>query len=72
MAAERVALPEALRQGQEPAADPLRQIVGGPSRIGLLILRSVVGGLLVGHGAQKPFGWFGGYGLDGPADGSNR
>jgi putative transposase len=27
MAAERMALPEALRQGEEPAADPLRQIV---------------------------------------------
>jgi hypothetical protein len=29
---------------------------------GLLILRVVVGGLLVGHGTQKLFGWFGGHG----------
>lgn len=32
---------------------------------GLLILRVVVGLLLFGHGAQKLFGWFGGYGLKG-------
>lgn len=32
---------------------------------GLLILRIAVGLLLAGHGAQKLFGWFGGYGLDG-------
>ena len=32
---------------------------------GLLLLRSVVGVTLAAHGAQKLFGWFGGYGLDG-------
>ena len=29
----------------------------------LLLLRVAVGLLLIGHGAQKLFGWFGGYGI---------
>ncbi len=32
---------------------------------GLLIARLVLGLLMAGHGAQKLFGWFGGYGLNG-------
>jgi putative oxidoreductase len=31
--------------------------------IGLLFARVVIGLLMAGHGAQKLFGWFGGYGL---------
>ena len=31
--------------------------------LGVLILRLVVGGLMIGHGSQKLFGWFGGHGL---------
>lgn len=34
-------------------------------KIGRLILRFVVGGYFFGHGTQKLFGWFGGYGPDG-------
>lgn len=30
---------------------------------GLLVGRLVLGGLMMGHGAQKLFGWFGGHGL---------
>jgi putative oxidoreductase len=33
--------------------------------IGLLILRIVLGGVMIGHGGQKLFGWFGGKGLKG-------
>jgi putative oxidoreductase len=29
------------------------------------ILRLLIGGLFIGHGTQKLFGWFGGHGLDG-------
>jgi len=33
--------------------------------VALLLIRVIVGVLLAGHGAQKLFGWFGGYGLVG-------
>jgi putative oxidoreductase len=32
---------------------------------GLLLLRVAVGALFIGHGTQKLFGWFGGYGIEG-------
>jgi putative oxidoreductase len=34
---------------------------------GLLFGRLILGALMVGHGAQKLFGWFGGYGIAGTA-----
>src|SRR5213080_816781 len=30
-------------------------------------LRVLIGGLFIGHGTQKLFGWFGGHGLEGTA-----
>ena len=35
--------------------------------LGLLAMRLMAGTVFVFHGAQKLFGWFGGYGLDGTA-----
>ncbi len=34
---------------------------------GLLIARLVLGAMLIGHGSQKLFGWFGGHGIKGTA-----
>jgi putative oxidoreductase len=34
-------------------------------KVGLTLLRAVVGVLFVGHGTQKLFGWFGGHGPEG-------
>ena len=36
-------------------------------KLGLAVLRWIVGALFFGHGTQKLFGWFGGHGLDGTA-----
>jgi putative oxidoreductase len=33
--------------------------------LGLLLIRVIFGLVMVAHGAQKLFGWFGGYGLAG-------
>ena len=38
-------------------------------KIARLLLRLIVGGLFVGHGTQKLFGWFGGPGLEATAQG---
>jgi putative oxidoreductase len=35
--------------------------------VGMLLLRLVAGGLMIGHGTQKLFGWFGGHGVRGTA-----
>ncbi|MGO8683891.1 MAG: DoxX family protein [Thermoleophilia bacterium] len=36
---------------------------------GRLLLRTAIGGLFIGHGTQKLFGWYGGHGLDATGDG---
>ncbi len=38
-------------------------------KVGRLLLRATVGGFFIGHGTQKLFGWFGGGGLKGTAEG---
>jgi len=35
--------------------------------VGRVLLRTTVGGLFIGHGTQKLFGWFDGYGIDNTA-----
>jgi putative oxidoreductase len=40
--------------------------------LGRLIARTVIGGLFVGHGTQKLFGWFGGPGLEGTGQMMNK
>lgn len=41
-------------------------------KIARLMLRLLVGGLFVGHGTQKLFGWFGGSGLEATAQGFDQ
>lgn len=36
-------------------------------KVGLTLLRAIVGVLFFGHGTQKLFGWFGGHGIEGTA-----
>lgn len=43
----------------------LNKLLISNSGLGSLVLRIPVGIILAAHGAQKLFGWFGGYGLEG-------
>ncbi len=43
----------------------MRQMVSTNTSFGQLALRVPVGVIMIAHGAQKLFGWFGGYGLEG-------
>jgi putative oxidoreductase len=36
-------------------------------RLNQVVIRGLIGPLFVGHGCQKLFGWFGGYGIEGTA-----
>lgn len=42
-----------------------RRSEGGMGNLAALILWTVLGGLLAGHGSQKAFGWFNGPGMEG-------
>ncbi len=42
----------------------IHQLLNSPASAGALLLRIPVGVVLAAHGAQKLFGWFGGYGLE--------
>jgi putative oxidoreductase len=44
-------------------------VVVGQQRdmLGTKLMRLLIGGLFIGHGTQKLFGWFGGHGLEGTA-----
>ena len=44
------------------------QIITSGLSTGMLILRVIVGLVMAAHGAQKLFGWFGGYGLTGTGE----
>ena len=44
---------------------PILRILATDDGAGALVLRIPVGIIFAAHGAQKLFGWFGGYGLDG-------
>ena len=43
----------------------IKQLLSTQAGLAALILRVPVGIILLAHGAQKLFGWFGGYGLEG-------
>jgi len=43
----------------------IQKVVQSDAGIAALVLRVPVGIILMAHGSQKLFGWFGGYGLEG-------
>src|SRR3954471_10133708 len=53
------------RRGPEAASVAPSDARRGDPGVIRTLLRVLIGGLFVGHGTQKLFGWFGGYGPDG-------
>jgi putative oxidoreductase len=43
----------------------MKTLTENKTDIALLIMRLALGGVIFAHGAQKLFGWFGGYGFEG-------
>lgn len=50
---------------KSPSSHVVKRILTSDQSIGNLLLRVPVGIVLAAHGAQKLFGWFGGYGIEG-------
>ncbi|MGY0194368.1 DoxX family protein [Leptothrix sp. BB-4] len=46
----------------------IQRLLSTDDRVGPVALRVPVGIIFAAHGAQKLFGWFGGYGLDGTGE----
>lgn len=51
----------------KPIINPLQGLYAALEPLTLPFLRILTGLMLMPHGAQKLFGWFGGYGIDGTA-----
>ena len=47
----------------------LRKLMATQPRVSLLLVRLLLGGVMFPHGAQKVFGWWGGFGLSGTIQG---
>ena len=43
----------------------MKTLIENKTDIALLLMRLSLGGVIFAHGAQKAFGWFGGYGFEG-------
>jgi len=50
---------------ERAGTESLGKVVTMSEDLGLLLVRLVLGGAIASHGAQKLFGWFGGYGIKG-------
>ena len=45
--------------------ETIKKVLNSDAGIGATLIRMPIGLILTAHGAQKLFGWFGGYGLEG-------
>ena len=59
---------DAAPAGGDPTATPGPAAIGALAPLGYTLIRIAAGAILMPHGAQKLFGWFGGYGLAGTGE----